>query len=242
LIDMPRHARPPNEDGQPIVGLKLARIVAVDDQLMFAPAFIRTTTMPYPSIAGARCEREDRDHPAPALDCHCGFHIVNGRRDLWRLGPTSGTVLLDVELSGMVIEHEYGCRGEKQTVLGVHLPHRCASFLCRRPIVGVARYSGRPSAPRPARWTSLRPTCERCARHHGISVADLAAGLGVEVSVDDARTPPYDTIAPEDRVAHDQPPGASFVAALDQAVAPFLTLGMVPRYGVSSRRTQRRRP
>jgi hypothetical protein len=172
-------------DDQPIVGVKYAQLVAVDDRLCFAPAFPRPVSKPYHALADAVCESEHR-HAAPALRCHCGFHAVGTTRELWRVAPAVGGVVLDVELAGIVVEHRRGWRAANQAVLGVHLPTKCARFLCRRPTAGVAPYrTSRTLEAWP--WVALRPVCTRCARRHGIPIADLASRLGVEVTVDERR-------------------------------------------------------
>ncbi len=168
---------------EPIVAVKYAQLVAVDEHVNFAPAFPRSCSQPYRAIANAVCESEHR-HPAPALHCRCGFHAVAKVRDLWRVAPAINGVVLDVELAGMVIEHRRGWRAAHEVVLGVHLPAKCARFLCRRPTVAVASYRAPRSGIGTLPWTPLRPVCARCAKRHGIPVADLAAALGVEVSVD----------------------------------------------------------
>ena len=54
--------------------------------------------------------------------------------------PAREAVVLDVELSGTVIEHEFGYRASRQAVLGVCLPATCTRWRCRRPSAGVAPY------------------------------------------------------------------------------------------------------
>jgi hypothetical protein len=169
--------------GEPIVAVKYAQLVAVEAGLCFAPAFPRAVSRPYPAVARAVCESEHQ-HAAPATRCHCGFHAVGTARELWRIAPAVGGVVLDVELAGVVVEHQRGWRASHQAVLGVHLPEKCSRFLCRRPTAGVAPYRMTHGTIEPWPWTVLRPVCARCAKRRGISLADVASGLGVEVTID----------------------------------------------------------
>jgi hypothetical protein len=121
---------------------------------------------------------------APAPECRCGFHGVPTRSDLWRLEPAREAVVLDVELAGIVIEHEFGARASYQAILGVHLPATCAKWRCRRPAAGVAPYRAPAYESELRECTPLRPVCKRCARRHLRTVADLASSIGVEVTVD----------------------------------------------------------
>jgi hypothetical protein len=171
-------------DARPIVGVKLAHVVAVGSALSFAPAYPRVASLPYTAVAKAVCESDDA-HAAPSLTCHCGFHAVPTRRELWRLAPTTATVVLDVELAGTVIEHRRGWRAAHQAVLGVRLPPTCARMFCRRPTVGLAPYHPRRFDLAAWPWTPLRAVCARCGTRNGIGIADIASALRVEVRADD---------------------------------------------------------
>lgn len=104
-------------------------------------------------------------HPAPRLDCHCGFHGVPKDRliDAYVDYQTASCADLEVELYGTVIACERGWRAEKQRVLAVHLDLDCHQ--CYRPAVGVG-FCG--------------TTCGRCSPSL-FSPADLASVWGVEV-------------------------------------------------------------
>lgn len=57
------------------------------------------------------------DHPAPQWDCTCGFYAVPADRlHEWPFGG----LIAEVELSGVVIEHESGYRAQYQRVVGLY--------------------------------------------------------------------------------------------------------------------------
>jgi hypothetical protein len=172
-----------DETLEPLVGVKSARLVKVDGDVRFAPCFPRTRSQPYDAVAVAVCEA-GRLHAAPGENCRCGFHAVRTRRDLWRLEPAREAVLLDVELAGHVVEHEYGVRASDQAVLGIHLPATCTKWRCRRPTAGVAPYHSTAYEAELSACIPLRPVCQRCGKRRLIALAELAAALGVEASVD----------------------------------------------------------
>jgi hypothetical protein len=185
MIERGRNSRDDTHRGpaEPITAVKLARLVEVDGRISFAPRYARELSNPYEADADAVCESE-ANHTAPAPRCRCGFHGVAARDELWRLDMSPEAVILEVELAGKVIEHEFGWRAGHQSVLGLHLPALCARWGCRRATVGVA--PGRADAyelgMKP--WTLLRPSCARCAKRKLVTIADLASALGVEVTVD----------------------------------------------------------
>jgi hypothetical protein len=167
---------------QTIVAVKSARLIEYRSRIFFGPRFVRQASVPYSADTDALCE-SDTPHRAPDVACSCGFHAVPTRRDLWRLDPAMGTVILDVELSGTVIVHEFGWRAGHQSVLGVHLPPVCTRTRCRRPTAGVAPY--RTFELQLPDWRHLRPVCERCAKGKLVPMSDLASALHAEVSTDD---------------------------------------------------------
>jgi hypothetical protein len=118
----------------------------------------------------ARCHRHD--HRAPDIDCTCGFHAVERTELLGEVTTVlADSVVLEVELSGMVVEHERGYRAETQRVLGVRFPDRCA--WCDTPATRVA--PGR-------RWRSACGDCPASRRRATIGRAEATARLGIDVS------------------------------------------------------------
>lgn len=178
--------RDASAEPEPIVAVKMARLVAADARVQFVPCFPRALSHPYEAVADAVCEG-GRPHGAPEEHCRCGFHAVKARNELWRLDPAREAVILEVELSGTVIEHEFGFRASRQAVLGVFLPATCTRWRCRRPTAGVAPYQSSAYEFELKPWTPLRPVCERCGKRHLWSLADLASDLKVEVTVDRPR-------------------------------------------------------
>jgi hypothetical protein len=159
---------------QPFAAVKLARLVRVENRFRLAPLFVRPNGAPFYEASGfAGCDK-GADHAAPAWGCECGFHAVAGTEELRRLGAsTFTTALLDVELSGRVIEHEFGLRGEFQQVRRVRFAPRCHYCGGAASCVG-SRAKGRP----------FGPSCDRCARTGRFSFAAVASDLGCPVSCD----------------------------------------------------------
>lgn len=132
---------------------------------------------PYEHRHTARATCHRRPHPAPALDCSCGFHGVGSISDLPHIAEHHDrqTVVLEVELGGMVVQHEHGLRAEEQTVLAVLFPARCARCGSPAELVHVG-----------ATWRSL---CRACADRSSARVLNRAAAteaLGVDVAFVDA--------------------------------------------------------
>ena len=78
----------------------------------------------------ARCLHESKTsrHVAPAWDCECGIYAMTYPPSM----STSFNVLAEVELSGRVIEHEYGYRAEKATILRLWSPKELQGTLADR--------------------------------------------------------------------------------------------------------------
>jgi hypothetical protein len=109
-------------------------------------------------------------HGPPGLDCTCGFYAY-----VHRPAPEYSIVVLEVELSGRVIEHETGYRAQFQRVLGCYLPPRCHSgLLCDG--VPVAVYFGGDN--------KGHGICERHAKGDVsdlvVSLAKLSGAIGIE--------------------------------------------------------------
>ncbi len=117
----------------------------------------------------ATCHR--RAHTAPAWDCTCGFHAVETVDDLPEVTTVmTDSVLLSVELGGVIIEHDRGVRAEEQAVLGIGFASRCSWCGNSAEVVVPGR-----------RW---RPSCRACVRRHrlhSVTRADATAVLGVDV-------------------------------------------------------------
>ena len=130
----------------------------------------RYRTHPYThrGVAVAECHRHH--HRAPQVACECGFHGVDDPRSLPDVTDHHPhMVLLEVEFSGTVVEHEHGMRAGEQRILAVLFPHDCAR--CGEPADHVV----------PGRvWRSQCGTC--AARTAGaLSRPDATAVLGVDV-------------------------------------------------------------
>jgi hypothetical protein len=62
----------------------------------------------------AKCQYHP--HPAPWPTCGCGFYAVPNK-----LEPGIRRVVAEVELGGIIIEHEWGWRGEYQRILSLEV-------------------------------------------------------------------------------------------------------------------------
>jgi len=161
----------------PITARKFARLVRRGDGLAFLPAFFQANSAPYSAASRATCELGE-PHAAPDAQCTCGFYAVDNEDDLWRLGGGDPElVVLDVELSGRVIEHEHGYRASDQRVRAVSIPRRCVR--CGREAELLHKRM----------FGSVVPACPRCARNP-MTLDDASVALGVPVGVEgEAGTP-----------------------------------------------------
>jgi hypothetical protein len=152
----------------PIRARKLARLGVEQQRVVLRPAFYRQLGEAYGARAQATCALSD--HEAPDADCSCGFYAVADDAQLWRLGadePELGVV--DVELSGRVIEHDHGYRASHQRVTGVRFHGVCVRCGKRAETFAHRRFGG------------LVPSCRRCTRRP-IELEDVASSLEVPVS------------------------------------------------------------
>ncbi|MFZ4721009.1 MAG: hypothetical protein ACOYMR_16400 [Ilumatobacteraceae bacterium] len=153
---------------EPLRAFKFAELRGGDLPRFHPSGRYRRHPYPHDRVATAVCHRQH--HPAPTVDCECGFHAVSDPASLPEVTDHHPhMVLLEVELDGMIVEHESGMRAEQQRILGVFFPEGCAS--CRRHATHVL----------PGRvWRSL---CADCAagRPAALSRADATARLGVDV-------------------------------------------------------------
>jgi hypothetical protein len=192
------HPLPWDVYATPIQGRKFARLVRRGDGVAFLPAFFQSNSAPYAAAAGAVCELGE-PHRAPDPKCTCGFYAVDNDDDLWRLGGGDPElVVLDVELSGHVIEHEHGYRASDQRVRGVALPRRCVR--CGREADRLHKRT----------FGAVVPACERCARRP-LTLDEASASLGVPVRF-------------EGEVGTPASRGRRAVLMLAQFVAPLVVL------------------
>ncbi|MEM9033851.1 MAG: hypothetical protein AAGD18_04590 [Actinomycetota bacterium] len=172
----------PGDELDPLVATKRCRLGLVDGRPGLRPA-VRGTF--FRASSRATCG-EGHVHRVPEPNCTCGFYALHDSDELAdRLGPwRPEEVELDVELTGRVVVHEKGLRGEEQTVLGVRVHPMCALCTSRtpRPTVVV----GRVDSGRRADWDGLLPLCDlhATAASELWTMAGLAAALETEVIVD----------------------------------------------------------
>jgi hypothetical protein len=159
----------------PIQGRKFARLVVRGERVAFLPAFFQANSGVYGAISVAACELGE-PHSAPDARCTCGFYAVDNDEDLWRLGGGDPElVVLDVELSGRLIEHEHGYRASNQRVRRVRVPRRCAR--CGREAEMLHRRL----------FGAVVPACGRCARRPlSLEVAAESLEAPVEFSGEEA--------------------------------------------------------
>ncbi len=181
----------------PIEATKLARLGMERGHVVLRAAFFRQFGASYGARAEAECPLHA--HPAPALDCSCGFHATADDEHLTRLGADEPDVaVLDVELAGHVIEHERGFRASHQRTRAVRVHAVCVR--CGRAAEVLHQ----------RRFGSLVPSCRRCTRHP-VPLAEAARSLGVPVCFSG------DVVAPSSRVRR-------FAFVLLQVLVPLLCL------------------
>lgn len=103
---------PHREQAAPIIAWRFARIVREHDGWRFA-----SLNEPFGTFAvedEALCKKRVK-HRAPALDCTCGFYALRTKPAL-SARVHAREWLLEVELYGTVIAHEYGYRAQYQRV------------------------------------------------------------------------------------------------------------------------------
>jgi hypothetical protein len=151
----------------PIEACKLARLGIEHDDVVLRPAFYRQLGASYGTIARASCPLSS--HDAPQADCSCGFYAVADEGQLWRLGADEPELaVVEVELSGRVIEHDHGYRASHQRVRALRVHGVCVRCGRRAEVFGKRRFGG------------LVPACRRCARRQ-IDARSVSDALGVPV-------------------------------------------------------------
>ena len=155
----------------PIEATKLARLGVEHGRVVLRAAFFRQLGATYGVEADAECPLHL--HPAPQLECSCGFYATAEEEHLGRLGVDEPDVArLDVELAGHVIEHDHGFRAAHQRTCGVHVHGTCvrcgdlAEVLHRR------------------RFGALVPSCRRCTRR-AMTLAEASTSLGAPIRFGD---------------------------------------------------------
>jgi hypothetical protein len=152
----------------PIKGRKFARLVRRGDGIAFLPAFFQANSAPYRAASHATCELGE-PHPAPDPRCTCGFYAVADDEQLWRLGTGDPElVVLDVDLSGRVIEHEHGYRASNQRVRQVSVPRRCVRCGREAQLLNKRMFG------------AVVPACTRCARRP-LTLEEASEALDVPV-------------------------------------------------------------
>ena len=160
----------------PIEAFKLARLGVERDQVVLRPAFYRQLGASYGPVADASCPLDT--HDAPDADCSCGFYAVADEGQLWRLGADEPELaVVEVELSGRVIEHDHGYRASHQRVRAVRVHGVCVRCGGRAEVFGSRRFGG------------LVPACRRCARRP-IDASTVSDALGVPVRFTTDDPPP----------------------------------------------------
>ncbi|HZP29237.1 MAG TPA: hypothetical protein VFC99_09820 [Acidimicrobiia bacterium] len=168
----------------PIGARKYGRLAMEHGEVVVRPAFFRARGDLYGAVARASCPFVP-DHDAPEIGCSCGFYAVASEAELDRLGADAPDLaVLDVELSGRVVEHAHGYRASHQVIRRVRLHQRCVRCGAHAELLHQRRFG------------SLVPACARCARRP-VTVETAATSLGttVEFEADDSVPAPRATRA-----------------------------------------------
>jgi hypothetical protein len=152
----------------PIGARKYGRLGMEEGEVVVRPAFFRARGDVYGTVARASCPFAP-DHDAPEPGCTCGFYAVASEDGLDRLGADAPDLaVLDVELSGRIVEHTHGYRASHQVIRRVRL-HQCC-VRCGAPAEVLHH----------RRFGALVPSCRRCARRP-VTLPVAAASLGTAV-------------------------------------------------------------
>lgn len=132
--------------------------------------------------AEAICLLHPVEHKPPVLNCSCGFYAYNEKpEELYHYA------ILQVELSGVIIEHETGYRAQYQRVLGCFMPHKCAQGFCEgffcnnlaTTLVASPSYGGA---------IAIVSSCgNHEAKRRKISLSEVSNAIGIEVQWDTDR-------------------------------------------------------
>ncbi len=196
---------PIDEVDEPLRSVKLAEIRGIVAPRVHPIGRYRRRAYEHLEPTTARCHH--RSHDAPAIECTCGFHAVRHVDQLPEVTTVvADSVVLDVELSGTVVEHEHGYRAEQQSVLGVRFPAACSWCGAEATRVVAGRI-----------W---RSSCARCLtgarRGRAMTRADATARLGVDVVFDRL---------PTERRRHHVLGSLRAIGMLGLALLPLLLLG-----------------
>jgi hypothetical protein len=179
----------------PVHGSKAAWLVVRPSDLAVAFAAVGVPVR-YGLDAHARCVTTGA-HEAPALWCGCGLYALRSRAAATRLARRvrrrRGAVaaVLDVELTGRVLEATRGFRSQRQRVTQVTVGGRCVACGAAPSLLTA----GHPSAPRRVPsvgpwaddplegWAVLVPRCGGCASDAAIALtpAQATTALGCPV-------------------------------------------------------------
>lgn len=123
----------------------------------------------------------EKDHPAPADRCRCGFYSLKDRNQVVAggyagYGARFHNVLLKVSLSGTVIEGENGIRASHQTVRRIEIPNRCV-FNCDKEAEYVVAQGTAAIVPG-SKWQRLAPACYQHAKAIDILMGDIRRRAG----------------------------------------------------------------
>jgi hypothetical protein len=165
---------------EPIVGLKFAAVVIDDEgEFRFQSTTSRSGHARCYDVEGQAVCQSGREHRAPSWRCTCGYYAMGDAaalRSAWeRIGIDSDWALLEVELTGRVIEHDRGWRGQRQSVLAAVWDDRCSR--CRQATATGFLLPNRFG-------TAVRPFCRTCGRKDWTSPSELSGRLGTEVRLE----------------------------------------------------------
>lgn len=127
-------------EGEDVVGFRYAYLSSGGQKVYFRSI---VQSVLFGIAERAKC-LSGADHKVPDPGCMCGFYALRkAERLAWKVpGRLGAKVLLQVQLSGTVVEGKNGFRGARQDVLKVWLPSRCYAWRCRGETHGVLALEG----------------------------------------------------------------------------------------------------
>lgn len=162
-----------------------------DTRFSDTPVFaFRSHVLPYTYTATSEAScptAPPPGHRPPDPDCRCGFYGLFDRAAISELrfsgagqfASYASSAVLEALFFGEVEEGPHGLRASRQQILGCALSKFCQ--VCGSPASGVAPFVPFTDAD-DVEWVLCDSLCDRHLPDEGFSLAELSAGLGVDVS------------------------------------------------------------
>lgn len=136
----------------------------------YTPSFSGFSHGFYTSNAHSRCKYSDRHNFN--INCTCGFYSYKNKLDaLKKANLREGSVILEVENYGEIVEYDHGFRSEQQEVLAIYFNQDCYKRNCTHQTMGIV-----------FRYGNYFPTCLKHSNRSLITFKKLRSTLNLEIS------------------------------------------------------------